>query len=234
MGVRLRQIGARSHSSSCSKLHACSPSCSSAAAPAASALLLLPPAPHFFVAALLLLIARRWLVAALVGQDIDWSVDTLRAIFDVHVAFRDPGIVPSFGGMFNALLGFGDTFLEIVSPTDKGYELDSTSAKMLRKMGGDCGYMCIFGVDDIAYTSDRVSKLGRVATSFGTQPAPRACLRHYLHWLHCCSAKPQHATHSNPRLGLNAQAMKWAPSFRSQRESRPAPSSSGTRRTSAR
>lgn len=104
---------------------------------------------------------------ALVGQDIDWSVDTLRAIFDVHVAFRDPGIVPSFGGMFNALLGFGDTFLEIVSPTDAGYKADSTSAKILRKMGGDCGYMCIFGVDDIAHTSARVAKLGRVATSFG-------------------------------------------------------------------
>jgi hypothetical protein len=44
---------------------------------------------------------------ALVGQDIDWSVTTLAALFDVHVAFRDPGIVPQFGGMFNALLGFG-------------------------------------------------------------------------------------------------------------------------------
>ena len=36
--------------------------------------------------------------------------ETLTAIFDVHVAFRDPGIVPMFGGMFNALLGFGDCF----------------------------------------------------------------------------------------------------------------------------
>lgn len=160
---------------------------------------------------------------ALVGQDIDWSVDTLRAIFDVPVSFRDPGIVPQFvrlsfpapfppacsvpprrgswtsgaggscchpnetrapphyeerasfvypflprklfvddvphtfqrrqGGMFNALLGFGDTFLEIVSPTDNGYVEDSSAAKILRKQGGDCGYMAIFGVDDLAHTS---------------------------------------------------------------------------------
>ena len=33
---------------------------------------------------------------ALVGQDIDWSVDTLSAVFDTYVAFRDPGIVPAF------------------------------------------------------------------------------------------------------------------------------------------
>ena len=74
--------------------------------------------------------------------------ETLTAIFDVHVAFRDPGIVPMFGGMFNALLGFGDCFLEIVSPTDEGYEQDSTSAKLLRKSGGDCGYMAIVQVPD--------------------------------------------------------------------------------------
>ena len=43
--------------------------------------------------------------------------------------------------MFNALLAFGDCFLEIVSPVDKGYEMNSTSAKLLRKMGGDCGYV---------------------------------------------------------------------------------------------
>ena len=85
----------------------------------------------------------------------------------MHVAFRDPGIVPMFGGMFNALLGFGDCFLEIVSPTDEGYEQDSTSAKLLRKSGGDCGYMAIFGVDDIAHTAPRVAKHGRLAMGPG-------------------------------------------------------------------
>jgi len=73
---------------------------------------------------------------ALVGQDIDWSVTTLTALFDTYVAFRDPGIVPAFGGMFNALLAIGDCFLEIVSPTDGGYEKSSTTAKLLKKSGG--------------------------------------------------------------------------------------------------
>lgn len=104
---------------------------------------------------------------ALVGQDIDWSVATLTAIFDTYVAFRDPAIVPAFGGMFNALLAFGDCFLEIVSPTDGGYSKDSTSVKLLRKSGGDCGYMAILQVDDIARTSVNLSKLGRVAMATG-------------------------------------------------------------------
>lgn len=104
---------------------------------------------------------------ALVGQDIDWSVATLTALFDTYVAFRDPGIVPVFGGMFNALLAMGDCFLEIVSPTDGGYAKNSTSVKLLRKNGGDCGYMAILQVDDIAHTSTRLSKLGRVAMASG-------------------------------------------------------------------
>lgn len=104
---------------------------------------------------------------ALVGQDIDWSVSTLTALFDTYVAFRDPGIVPAFGGMFNALLAFGDCFLEIVSPTDSGYEKNSTSVKLLRKNGGDCGYMAIMQVADVAHTSKRLEKLGRVALATG-------------------------------------------------------------------
>jgi len=104
---------------------------------------------------------------ALVAQDIDWSVATLTALFDTYVAFRDPGIVPAFGGMFNALLAMGDCFLEIVSPTDGGYAKNSTSVKLLRKNGGDCGYMAILQVDDIAETSARVAKLGRAALADG-------------------------------------------------------------------
>mmetsp|Transcript_58538 Transcript_58538/g.174223 ORF Transcript_58538/g.174223 Transcript_58538/m.174223 type:complete len:305 (-) Transcript_58538:14-928(-) len=104
---------------------------------------------------------------ALVGQDLDWSVATLTALFDTYVAFRDPGIVPAFGGMFNALLAMGDCFLEIVSPTDGGYAKSSTSVRLLRKNGGDCGYMAILQVDDIAHTSTRLSRLGRAALAMG-------------------------------------------------------------------
>jgi hypothetical protein len=64
---------------------------------------------------------------ALVGQDIDWSVNLLTNLLDTHVAFRDPGIVPAFGGMFNALMPCGDCFLEVLSPVDGGYEVGSPS-----------------------------------------------------------------------------------------------------------
>eukprot|EP00930_Biecheleria_cincta_P070449 TRINITY_DN58085_c0_g1_i1.p1 TRINITY_DN58085_c0_g1~~TRINITY_DN58085_c0_g1_i1.p1 ORF type:complete len:320 (+),score=33.89 TRINITY_DN58085_c0_g1_i1:51-962(+) len=103
----------------------------------------------------------------LVAQDIDWSVATLTALFDTYVAYRDPGIVPAFGGMFNALLGMGDFFLEIVSPTDGGYAQNSTSAKLLQRNGGDCGYMAILQVDDIAHTSGKLETLGRVVLAMG-------------------------------------------------------------------
>ena len=53
----------------------------------------------------------------------------------------------------SALLQMGDCFLEVVSPVDGGYERNSTSVKLLRKNGGDCGYMVILQVDDIAKTS---------------------------------------------------------------------------------
>lgn len=99
---------------------------------------------------------------ALVGQDLDWSVATLTAVLDTYVAFRDPTIVPAFGGLFNALLPVGDCFLEIVSPTDGGLASDSTSTKLLRKSGGDCGYMVILQVDDIASASLRMAKHGRL------------------------------------------------------------------------
>eukprot|EP00404_Azadinium_spinosum_P021096 CAMPEP_0180620894 /NCGR_PEP_ID=MMETSP1037_2-20121125/34850_1 /TAXON_ID=632150 /ORGANISM="Azadinium spinosum, Strain 3D9" /LENGTH=278 /DNA_ID=CAMNT_0022641017 /DNA_START=62 /DNA_END=895 /DNA_ORIENTATION=+ len=105
---------------------------------------------------------------ALVAQDIDYAVGSLTTALGTYVAYRDPGIVPSFGGMFNALLQVGDCFIEIVSPVDKGYEKDSTSVKLLRKNGGDCGYMVILQVDDVAVTSKQLSAIGRVAMAAGT------------------------------------------------------------------
>jgi hypothetical protein len=54
-------------------------------------------------------------------QDIDWSANALTSLLDTYVAYRDPTIVPAFGGMFNVLLQIGDDcFLEVVSPTDGG------------------------------------------------------------------------------------------------------------------
>ena len=78
----------------------------------------------------------------LVGQDLDYSVGLLTTLLDTTVAYRDPGVVPAFGGMFNALLFVGDDcFLEVVSPTDRAYEKNTASVRSMRKNQGDCGYM---------------------------------------------------------------------------------------------
>jgi hypothetical protein len=80
----------------------------------------------------------------LIARDIDWAVNSLTAALDTRVAFRDPDIVQL--DLFNALLQCGDCMLEIVSPTEAGYEKKSTAAKLLEKKGGDCGYMAILQV----------------------------------------------------------------------------------------
>lgn len=59
--------------------------------------------------------------------------------------FHDPG-VDAFG-LHNAVVPVGDTFLEVVSPLVPG---DGCPAeRFMRRVGGDCGYMAIFQVEDM-------------------------------------------------------------------------------------
>ena len=67
--------------------------------------------------------------------------------------------------LFNVLLYCGDCMLEIVSPTDAGYEAapgglggrgPNTQAKLLQKQG-DSGYMAIFQVEDLVGVSRRLA-----------------------------------------------------------------------------
>lgn len=78
---------------------------------------------------------------ALVARELEPVVDDLCAVLSVEVAFRDPGV--SNFGLSNALLALGDTFLEVVSPTQAG----TTAGRLLEKRGGDGGYMVIAQVD---------------------------------------------------------------------------------------
>jgi hypothetical protein len=78
---------------------------------------------------------------ALVAQELEPVVDDLCAVLGVAVAYRDPAI--SAFGLHNALLALGDTFLEVVSPTQPG----TTAGRLLEKRGGDGGYMVIVQVD---------------------------------------------------------------------------------------
>src|SRR3954451_23570004 len=91
---------------------------------------------------------------ALVAADLDAVVGSLCTALGVDVTYRDPG-VGEFG-LHNALLTFGDTFLEVVSPTRDG----TTAGRYLTRRGGDGGYMVILQCDDLERERERVAGLG--------------------------------------------------------------------------
>lgn len=88
---------------------------------------------------------------ALLARDLEAAVENLRAVFGLDVGFRDPGV--AFFGLANAVLPVGDCFLEVVSPA----RADSAGARMLAKRGGDCGYMVIVQVADLAAARARAA-----------------------------------------------------------------------------
>lgn len=87
---------------------------------------------------------------ALVAHDLDAAISEVRRNLGIDVCFRDPG-VGEFG-LRNALFRIGNQFLEIVSPQTDG----TTAGRLLDKLGGDCGYMALFEVDDL---DDRLALL---------------------------------------------------------------------------
>lgn len=91
---------------------------------------------------------------ALVAHDLDHAIDDIRRHLEVDVCFRDPGVAEF--GLRNALFRIGDQFLEVVSPTTSG----TAAGRMLDRMGGDCGYMAIFEVDDLDSRMHRLNSLG--------------------------------------------------------------------------
>ena len=80
---------------------------------------------------------------ALVVHDLEAGIADVQRHLEVDVCFRDPGVAEF--GLRNALFRIGDQFLEIVSPITAG----TTAGRLLEKMGGDCGYMALFEVDDL-------------------------------------------------------------------------------------
>lgn len=91
---------------------------------------------------------------ALVARDLDAAIFDVKRHLDVDVCFRDPGVAEF--GLHNALFRIGNQFLEIVSPITDG----TTAGRLLEKMGGDCGYMAIFEVDDLDARMTHLASLG--------------------------------------------------------------------------
>ena len=91
---------------------------------------------------------------ALVAHELESVVEDICAVFDLQIGYRDPGI--KVFGLQNAVLPVGNTFLEVVSPTEAG----TTAGRLLERRGGDGGYMVIVQTDDLEADRARVDSLG--------------------------------------------------------------------------
>ena len=91
--------------------------------------------------------------AVLVTRDLEPVSQRLRSELGLGEPFADPG-VGAFG-LHNAVYALGDTFLEVVSPTQP----DTTAGRYLDRRG-DGGYMVIFQFDDLEAARQRAAALG--------------------------------------------------------------------------
>jgi hypothetical protein len=99
---------------------------------------------------------------ATVARELDPVVEDFRAVLGIEVAYRDPGVAEF--GLHNAVMPVGDTFLEVVSPTEEhttaGRFLDRRARAEASRAGaggaaaadrvasGDAGYMVILQTDE--------------------------------------------------------------------------------------
>ena len=92
--------------------------------------------------------------AVIAVADIDRSVDVLRSMLSLQEPFADPAV--AHFGLRNAVFAIGDTFLELVSPMQEG----TAVGRQLERRGGDCGYMAMLQVEDLAAARERARRLG--------------------------------------------------------------------------
>ncbi len=92
--------------------------------------------------------------AVLAAHDLEGVSGRLRAALGLGEPFSDPA-VGAFG-LRNAVFALGDTFLEVVSPVVS----DTAAGRLLARRGGDCGYMLMFQVGDLAAARSRAEKAG--------------------------------------------------------------------------
>ena len=78
----------------------------------------------------------------LAAHDLESTTAQIETALGVHEPFRDPGV--GHFGLSNAVYAVGDTFLEVVSPTQAG----TAAGRYLERRGGDAGYMVMFELED--------------------------------------------------------------------------------------
>jgi hypothetical protein len=86
--------------------------------------------------------------------DLDAVAGELRERLSLGEPFADPGV--AHFGLRNAVFALGDTFLEVVSPVEE----NTAAGRLIERRGGDCGYMLMFEVQDLAARREPVRELG--------------------------------------------------------------------------
>jgi len=94
---------------------------------------------------------RQVVVAA---RELEPVAARLRETLGLGEPFADPGV--AYFGLRNAVYALGDTFIEVVSPVADG----TAAGRLLERRGGDCGYMIMFQVDDLAAARARAGAAG--------------------------------------------------------------------------
>ncbi|MDA9049537.1 VOC family protein [Pseudomonadales bacterium] len=80
---------------------------------------------------------------ALVAEQLAPARHALMTLLGLAADYQDPG-VGEFG-LENSVMSIGDTFLEVVAPTQAG----TSAGRLLQQRGGNGGYMVLLQVDDI-------------------------------------------------------------------------------------
>lgn len=91
---------------------------------------------------------------ALVARDLGPPAQSLEAVFDLKVAFRDPAV--GVFGLVNVVMPVGGEFLEVVQPVRE----DASAARYLARRGGDAGYMVILQAADALAHRARLEAAG--------------------------------------------------------------------------
>lgn len=88
------------------------------------------------------------------ASDLDAVAGELVQRLKLEEPYADPGV--GHFGLRNAVFALGDTFLEVVSPVQP----DTAAGRLIERRGGDCGYMLMFQVENLAARREQVAALG--------------------------------------------------------------------------
>lgn len=92
--------------------------------------------------------------AVLAAYELELVAAELRHTLGLGEPYADPAV--AMFGLENAVFALGDTFLEVVSPTEAG----TAVGRWLERQGGDCGYMVMFEVGDLEAALRRAAERG--------------------------------------------------------------------------